>query len=308
VFLKVKEVHGGSSDYAKVAYKDVPFRGVQPLDGKVMIKAIAPTMKFEKVDIYVNNAQSYAVKFSAQDGDHDLLALKFSKSCSNKATGVVYSTPNKKTPGQKQLLFNFKNVGKNWSPITCKITLKDSSGLSTTQSLKLARTPPQPQCSHFWNKNGLGNGNSAWLSKKISGGQVNSNFVLRFMIKTGTGNFCNSGWRGIMGGGCHTFGVWFNKGLRNERQCGPHPGTSIIPCSKFKAGTKYWITIVRKGNSGTMTVYNVQGSWDMGSKVASKTYNIGVASYTQGIKTVARAHTSSEKMTGWIYCLDFKNT
>ena len=99
LFLKVKEVHGGSSDYAKVAYKDVPFRGVQPLDGKVMIKAIAPTMKFAKVDIYVNNAQSYAVKFSAQDGDHDLLALKFSKSCSNKATGVVYSTPNKKNPG-----------------------------------------------------------------------------------------------------------------------------------------------------------------------------------------------------------------
>jgi len=312
LFLKVREIHGGSSDYAKAAFAHVPFAGAQPLDGKVMIKAIAPTLKFEQVDFDIKNVETYGVKFSVQDDDHDLLSMKFSSSCSNTKAGVVYSTPAKSSPSKKLATFNFKAAGKNWSPITCKLTLKDSSGLSATKTVKFTRKSPEPQCSHYWNKNGLNGGgdlsSSALKSKRISGSAVNSNFILKVLIQTGSGNFCNSGWRGIFGGGCHTFGLWFNKGLRNERQCGPHPGHSIIPCSKFKASTRYWIQIRRVGGSGTMTVFSVNGEYDMGSTVAEKKYNIGYASYSNGIQTLARASSGGEVMTGKVFCFDFKST
>ena len=312
LFLKVREMHGGSSDYAKTAFAHVPFAGAQPLDGKVMITAIAPTLKFEQVDFYVKGAETYDVKFSVQDDDHDLLSLKFSSSCSNTKASVVYSTPDKSSPSKKLVTFNFKAAGTNWSPITCKLTLKDDSGLSASKEVKLTRVAPKPQCSHYFNEKGFHGGadlsSSTLKSKRISGGAVNSNFVLKVLIQTGSANFCNSGWRGIFGGGCHTFGLWFNGGLRNERQCGPHPGHSIIPCSKFKASTRYWIQITRVGGAGTMTVYSVNGEYGMGSAVAEKKYNIGYASYPNGIQTLARANTGGEIMTGKVFCFDFKST
>lgn len=50
-------------------------------------------------------------------------------------------------------------------------------------------------------------------------------------------------------------GLWFNNGLRLERQCGPHPGHSIIRCSYFKRLTNYWIIITRsQGGNGRMEV------------------------------------------------------
>merc|ERR1719198_573962 len=109
-----------------------------------MIKAIAPTMKFEKTDFYVNNAKSYAVKFSVQDADHDLLALKFASSCGNKKVAVVYSTPSKSKSNEKLITFDFKAAGTSWTPFTCAVTIKDSSGLSATKTIKLIREPPKP--------------------------------------------------------------------------------------------------------------------------------------------------------------------
>jgi len=105
---------------------------------------------------------------------------------------------------------------------------------------------------------------------------------------------------------CSAFSLWLTpKGLRNERQCGPHPGDSIIQPSNFQVGSKYWITIKRVGRQGTMTLNEASSSNAVGGEVASKTYNINYA-YSSGIQTVGMAHKRSEYFGGVVYCLDFQ--
>merc|ERR1719478_2025911 len=98
-------------------------------------------------------------------------------------------------------------------------------------------------------------------------------------------------------------GVWFSGGgLIQERQCGPHPGTSRIPCSKFKPSTKYWITIKRTGSNGYMKVYNVQKDhFQVGDLVAYSSYK-HIASYS-GATALGEAHHGRERFNGKIYCL-----
>ena len=70
-------------------------------------------------------------------------------------------------------------------------------------------------------------------------------------------NPCIRAWAGFAGGKCYVMGLWLNGGLRLERQCGPHPGSSIINCKYFKAHTNYWITITRKSGVGRMEVCKI---------------------------------------------------
>merc|ERR1719373_846092 len=98
-------------------------------------------------------------------------------------------------------------------------------------------------------------------------------------------------------------GLWLSRGsIRNERQCGPHPGTSNIPCSKLSPASKYWITLTRRGNEGTMKVYTADESFHQGAIVAASIYQ-HTASYSNGVKRLGEANVGGEKFNGKIYCL-----
>jgi len=137
----------------------------------------------------------------------------------------------------------------------------------------------------------------------IPASKVNGNFDLAVLIETGAGNgFCSGSWLGMMGGDCHTMGLWFQKGfIRNERQCGPHPGTSNIPCSKLSSSTKYWITLSRRGTKGIMKVFEVGSAFQKGTLVASSEYR-HIAPY-RGVQTLGEAQKGSERFNGKIFCL-----
>jgi len=141
-----------------------------------------------------------------------------------------------------------------------------------------------------------------YLASPVTSTTLAGDFTLSIKIETGNPP-CSGGWRGIMGGGCGSMGLWFNGGLRNERQCGPHPGTSIIGCSSFSASTQYWITIVRSGSSGTMSIYTVGADGGYGSLVDSSTYTME-SSYSDGIKTIGCASNGGgESFDGKIFCM-----
>jgi len=141
-----------------------------------------------------------------------------------------------------------------------------------------------------------------YLASPVTSTTLAGDFTLSIKIETGNPP-CAGGWRGIMGGGCGSMGLWFNGGLRNERQCGPHPGTSIIGCSSFSASTQYWITIVRSGSSGTMSIYTVGADGGYGPLVDSSTYTME-SSYSDGIKTIGCASNGGgEAFDGKIFCM-----
>merc|ERR1719446_1248087 len=140
-------------------------------------------------------------------------------------------------------------------------------------------------------------------SISIPASKANGDFDLAVMVETASGsNFCSGRYQGVFGGACHTMGLWFHGGnIMNERQCGPHPGTSRIACSKLRPSTKYWIQISRRGSKGVLEVYTVGESNQPDALVARSQYSHTVT--YKGVQTLGEAHPGSERFNGKIFCL-----
>jgi len=184
-------------------------------------------------------------------------------------------------------------------------TTTSSSSTTTRAPTTTTTTPDGPpvSCNRYKNEEGLSGG--AHLNERITAADLATDFELKVLVKV-TKPLAEQGWGGILGGSCGTMGLWLTrKGLRNERQCGPHHGDSLTQPSNFEVGGMYWITIKRVGNQGTMTVNHMSASAGFADEVSTVSYNINY-DYYNGIETVGQGHDGSEFFGGLTYCVHFE--
>lgn len=209
--------------------------------------------------------------------EHGCRYAKDSNGCCERLTGL--STANRQ---------NCQDWG-GWNAVHCP----DRSCFMYTK---------ESNCNFFQDTNGW----PFWSVLAIPASTFSLDFKLAILITTGS-PVCRGARKGIFGGGCGAFALWFHSdGLRQERQCGPDNNAAFMPCDTFAPATTYWITLERRGDVGLLRAYHATSQDLMGSMISNVDY-IMEAEYPGGITTLGAGRSEgAEAFHGKVHC--FRDT